>query len=918
MPPRKNRLPGAQPTADLLGVVPAEAAKSYTHPEAAQVSRPEIGSQDRFRDKKPPATYRYDSSLAPELRWDAGGARVRERAEELLRIIEAAAAVGAKAAEGDAEAAAAVEAAVAAKEAARELRSMQAPFLDWTGKAERGEFEVPTLPLFVHERLSTQAILESVRGWKRDQQVDLFGDPQRPIAEQLRAYEHRDRWVNRMILGDSLVVMNSLLQYEGMGGQVQMIYIDPPYGVKFGSNFQPFVRKRDVKHNDDVDLTREPEMVQAYRDTWELGLHSYLTYLRDRLMVARELLTDSGSVFVQISDENLHHVREVMDEVFGATNFCSAIAFRKTTGKSSALLDSTVDFLLWYARDRSKVKYRALYEPRTVADDDNLRFVELPNGSRRRMTPAEASGREEIPTGARAFRPNPLTSARPPGANDVRSFEFQDRAFTPGNRTFSTDLNGLRRLDAAARLMAIGNTLTFVRFLNDFPYRPMNDVWDDTRQSGFGESKLYVVQTSPRAIQRCVLMTTDPGDLVLDPTCGSGTTAYVAEQWGRRWITIDTSRVPLALARQRLLTATFPWHDLKDDARGPAGGFVYERKQNKRGEEVGGLVPHITLKSIANDEPPQMEVLVDRPEQDGGVTRVTGPFVVEATIPTPVDWEGDGISDSGIAAAEEHSAFADRMLEVLRRSPQVHLGGNKTAKFEQVRRPAKAMVLSAEGIVAGTEERVAFVFGPEHGAVSEQLVHQALKEADRRNYAHLYVVGFAVEPAARMLVESTRGAGGSDVEAWYVQATPDLIMGSLLKTTRASQLFSVCGLPDVEVQRAPNKKDESEKWSVHLRGVDTFDPSTMETRSVKGSDVPAWFLDTDYNGRVFRVCQAFFPRTQAWDALKRSLKAEFDESLFDHLAGDTSAPFEPGEHRTVAVKVIDERGNELMVVQPLR
>jgi adenine-specific DNA-methyltransferase len=288
--------------------------------------------------------------------------------------------------------------------------------------------------------------------------------------------------------------------------------------------------------------------------------------------------------------------------------------------------------------------------------------------------------------------------------------------------------------------------------------------------------------------------------------------------------------------------------------------------------------------------------------------------------PTPVDWEGDGVSDSGVAAAEEHAAFADRMLEVLRRSPQVQLGGNTTVKFEQVRVPAKALVLSAEGMIAGGSEpaaRVAFVFGPENGAVSEQLVHQALKEADRRNYAHLYVVGFAIEPAARLLVESTRGARGSEVEAWYVQATPDLVMGSLLKTTRASQLFSVCGLPDVDVKRLPKKKDEPEKWTVHLRGVDSFDPSTMETRAVKGLDVPAWFLDTDYNGRVFRVCQAFFPRTQAWDALQRSLKADFEESLFEHLAGDTSAPFEAGEHRSVAVKVIDERGNELMVVHSL-
>jgi adenine-specific DNA-methyltransferase len=909
MPPKKKSS-GTASRASGAGVAPADSAKSYTHPDAQQVARPEVGTQDRFRDKKPPKTYRYDSSLAPELQWDAGNASVRERAEELLRIVEAAAE---KAAAGDAEAATIV------RDAARELRAMQAPFLNWTGKAERGEFEVPTLPLFVHERLSTQAILESVRGWKRDQQVDLFGDPQRPIAEQLRAYEHRDRWVIRMILGVSLVVMNSLLQYEGMGGQVQMIYIDPPYGVKFGSNFQPFVRKRDVKHNDDVDLTREPEMVQAYRDTWELGLHSYLSYLRDRLLIARELLAESGSVFVQISDENLHHARQVLDEIFGRTCFQALIAFAKTTGQTSNTLGETSDYILWCSKSLLP-KVRPCFEARPPIENPFERYVcvETAEGQIIDLSVKQKTGEEPLPKG-RILRLTDLTSQT--GSESTRfEFEFQGKTFRPsGARGWSTTREGLERLKASGLLHVIGNSLAYKRYRDVFPYRPLTTDWRSLKPSGFGEARLYVVQTTPDVVMRCMLMTTDPGDLVLDSTCGSGTTAYVAEQWGRRWITIDTSRVPLALARQRLLTATFPWHRLKDDTRGPAGGFVYERKQNSRGEEVGGLVPHITLKSIANDEPPQMEVLVDRPEQDGGVTRVTGPFVVEATIPTPVDWEGDGISDSGVAAAEEHSAFTDRMLEVLRRSPQVQLGGNRTAKFEQVRQPSKAMVLNAEAVVTGSDEKVAFVFGPEHGAVSEQLVHQALKEADRRNYAHLYVVGFAIEPAARLLVESTRG--GSEVEAWYVQATPDLVMGSLLKTTRASQLFSVCGLPDVEVRRAaPAKGDPSLRsgFTVHLRGVDSFDPSTMETRSVKGADVPAWFLDTDYNGRVFRVCQAFFPKTQAWDALKRSLKAEFEESLFDHLAGDTSAPFEPGEHRTIAVKVIDERGNELMVVQPIR
>lgn len=910
MPPRKKgkRPPAPRGSGVASSLAPAERAKSYTHPEVDQVSRPEVGTQDRFRDKKSPKTYRYDSSLAPELQWDAGSAGVRERAEELVRTLESAVS---KAAEGDEDAAG------VAREAARELRAMQVPFLNWSGKAEHASFDVPTLPLFVHERLSTQAILESVAGWKHDQQVDLFGDPQRPIAEQLRAYEHRDRWANRMILGDSLVVMNSLLQYEGMGGQVQMIYIDPPYGVKFGSNFQPFIRKRDVKHNNDVDLTREPEMVQAYRDTWELGLHSYLTYLRDRLLLARDLLAESGSVFVQISDENLHHVQEIMDEVFGGQNACAIISFAKTTGAGSPtggtdLLPITGDFLLWYAKSKADVKFRQVYTTREIggAGATQYRWIDA-DGQRRQATDAEVA---DPPAAGRLFAHDNLT-AQTGGPTTQFDVHFEGQVFRPNKGGWKTNAEGMDRLIRAKRLIAIGRSLRYVRFAEDFPAVRITDRWNDTVISGFGAEKLYVVQTSPRVVERAILMTTDPGDLVLDPTCGSGTTAYVAEQWGRRWATIDTSRVPLALARQRLLTATYPWHELKDDSRGPGGGFVYERKQNARGDEVGGLVPHITLKSIANDETPQLEVLVDRPEQAGSITRVTGPFVFEATIPTPVDWEGDGVTDSGVAAAEEYTAFADRMLEVLRRSPSIQLGGNKIAKFEQVRRPAKAMVLSAEALLAGTTDRVAFIFGPEHGAVSEQLVHQALKEADRRNYSQLYVVGFAIEPAARMLVESTRG--GSEVEAWYIQATPDLIMGSLLKTTRASQLFSVCGLPDIKVTHAPGRKGQLGQWVVQLLGVDTFDPSTMESRSVKGSDVPSWFLDSDYNGRVFRVCQAFFPKTYAWDALKRALKADFDESLFDHLAGDTSAAFEAGEHRTIAVKVIDERGNELMVVHPL-
>ena len=493
-------------------------AEGYRHPEASALLRPDVGTQAQFRKKKKPATWRYDSSLSPALDWD-GQNPARERAEaKIAALQECIARLAAGVGEGDAGGIADGDLAVLRNElaAARadidELQALSRPFLNWAGKAERLSFEVPTLPLFVHERLSTAAIVETLKGHKRDRQTDmfdLFGESDLPIHDRLlKAYEHRDGWVNRLVLGDSLVVMNSLLHYEGLGGQVQTIYMDPPYAVKFGSNFQPFVRKRDVTHGADDDMVREPEMVQAYRDTWELGVHSFLTYLRDRLLLARELLHPSGSIFVQMSDTNLHHVREVMDEVFGAECFVSQIIFQTTSGFHTRTLATLGDFLLWYARDPERLKVRKLFEER-------------------------------------------------------------------------------------------GN------------------LWTDTLTGSFTDEKLYVVQTNPKVVERCLLMTSDPGDLVLDPTCGSGTTAWCAEKWGRRWITCDTSRVPVALARQRMLTGTFDFFRLQEPERGPAGGFEYRRRQNRKGEEVGGIVPHITLESSANQEPAKEEVLVDRLEKDG-------------------------------------------------------------------------------------------------------------------------------------------------------------------------------------------------------------------------------------------------------------------------------------------------------------
>ncbi len=899
--------------------------------------RPDVGTQANFRKKKAPTTYRYDSSLSPALDWD-GQNGARELGEWLLARIEEGAALPPphkfdavrefRAADGR------VQVNVGSlADAVAALKRLGSPFLTWTGKAERLSFDVPTLPLFVHERLSTKAIVETLIGHKTDKQMSmraLFGDPQHSITDQvLKAYEHKDQWVNRMILGDSLVVMNSLLQYESLGGQVQMIYIDPPYGVKFGSNFQPFVRKRDVSHNDDEDLTREPEMVKAYRDTWELGLHSYLTYMRDRLLLARDLLTQSGSVFVQISDENLHHVRELMDEVFGHDNFVSVIVFYKTTGQASSVLPQTKDFLIWYARDSKALKFRQMFveKPLKEAVETAYDWVESPTGDRRPMTKADRDGLDHLlANGWKVCTLGALTSKgesqKPP-----RPFEFGGRTWAPGTGMhWKTHVDGLERLRAANRLGIKGKSLRYVRYWGDFPVFNLGDIWQDVAFGGFvSEEKLYVVQTATRVIERCMLMTTDPGDLVLDPTCGSGSTAFVAEQWGRRWITVDTSRVPLALARQRLLTATFNYFQLKEASRGPSGGFVYKRRQNKKGEEVGGIVPHITLKSIANDEPHEEEVLVDKPEVDNKIVRVTGPFAFEATIPTPVDWEGDGQEDSGSSEAQDYGSFVERMIEVLRRSPVLHVGGGKTVTLGNVRPPAKSLSLSAEALSLPAEPKgsapqdghpVAFVFGPENGAISEKLVHAALNEAHLKRYTHLYVVGFAIQPHARTLIENAAAMGL--VPATYVQATPDLMMGDLLKNMRSSQIFSVCGLPEIKVHKvAAETKGAPQRYQVELLGLDTFDPTTMETDHRGGNDVPAWFLDNDYNELSFHVSQAFFPRTGAWNDLRKALKGDYDDSVWDHLAGTTSAPFEAGDHRQIAVKVIDDRGNELLVVQKL-
>ena len=495
------------------------------------------------------------------------------------------------------------------------------PQIQWAGKTEHMSFDVPTVSLHVHERIDPRTIISQARqqdgGVNVQKSLFEYVDENPPLRTAMEFYRHPHGWSNRLIAGDSLLVMNSLLEKEGMTGRVQMIYFDPPYGIKYGSNFQPFVNKKDVKDGKDEDLTHEPEMIKAFRDTWELGIHSYLTYLRDRLCLARELLTDSGSCFVQISDENIHHVKEIMDEIFGKKNFARLICLGKTSGLKSSLIANVFDYILWYAKDLDKIKYRAIYKEKTIGNTGATKYTKvlLVDGTLRPATKEElASGNLE--PGQHFCTDGDLTSQ----GNPVFEFTWNDKIYSG---SWKTTMDGLRRLGKKNRLYEASDSLRYLRLFDDFLATPLTNNWFDVGGiQSRADPKIYVVQTSTEAIKRCMLMTTDPGDLVFDPTCGSGTTAFVAEHWGRRWITCDTQRVSITLAKQRLMTALFKYYELAAPNEGVSAGLRYK------------TTPRITLESIANNESPEQVILYDRPLIDSTKLRVSGPFTVEA-VPSP-------------------------------------------------------------------------------------------------------------------------------------------------------------------------------------------------------------------------------------------------------------------------------------------
>jgi very-short-patch-repair endonuclease/DNA modification methylase len=1244
------------------------------------------------------------------------------------------------------------------------------PQLVWAGKAEHTSFEVDVVSLHIHERISTRAILDAVRR-PQPPQLDLFGETPLPADQQVEFYRHEVGWANRLILGDSLLVMNSLLVKEGMAGKVQMVYIDPPYGIKYASNFQPRIDRRDVKDKDE-DLTHEPEQIKAYRDTWTLGIHSYLTYLRDRLLLARELLTESGSIFVQINDENLHLVRCLLDEVFERENFVAVIPFRKKTMPlGTKTIEQMDDFLLWYAKNREQLKYWQLFMPQLTEGDPLYKFWEDSRYSRVQMLPEQIRNYYLLPRDARPFR---LKSLMPSGTNQsgLFPFVFQGKEVKPPRNGWATDREGMQRLFHSERLELSGDTLNYVLFGDDYPVTAITAPWQDT--TGPSE-RIFAVQTGEKVIERCILMTTDPGDLVFDPTCvrrgtrvlavapaptpalpaggegavaagasvpppstgevrrgvsspstgevrrgvsspstgevrreetsathltpieqlqpgdlvlghdgqphrvlrvirkryrglmvgirhahcpetlwctadhrilckprprtlggnrdwsasppdhlerrralrremtppekqlwyalrkgqlgfkfrrqhpigpyiadfysreahlvveidgathsepgameydyqrdaymrslgldilrfsaqevqqnlegvclaiqnqcqlrvesvedavwlqagsvqpgdivffgaervavpveavdyaytdeevydlevegahsfltevcavhncGSGTTAYCAEKWGRRWITCDTSRVALAIARQRLMTAKFDYYELKDPERGPTGGFIYE------------TVPHITLESIAknteidaiaekyqpqieqalqelnqalgkdwkewevpreiphpvwpeearhaywqvrtlknslraedqeearrlleliyqrtghrwelNDIPdpvpaenwpaaaqealrrfwelkrqkrkeidesiqrnaPQ-ETLYDKPKVVRGVVRVSGPFTVEA-IPLPAVEDPTQAPVPQFEAEEARARVSDRggdhlttMINLLKQQGGVLFPGGKKLELMNIR-PLNLGYLHAEAEARqnGNTLRVAISFGPQHGPVIARQVQEAIPTAKMNGYQVLIFAGFAFDPEAQALIQKTPVAG---LQVHFANIAPDVLVGDLLKTTRASQIFTVFGQPDVRISivsphltspvdgggiqtASPpaGRAGVGATYVVELRGVDIYDPVSGEVHSTRGEDVAAWFLDTDYDGKTFHICQTFFPGDpDAWEKLQRALKAQIEPEAFEQMRGTVSFPFEPGEHRRIAVKVIDFRGNEVVRV----
>jgi adenine-specific DNA-methyltransferase len=863
-------------------------------------------------------------------------------------------------------------------EVAIPLRYPRDPTLDpqlvWKGKDELdGEDLVADAPpIYIQEKIDPRVLVENLRetAMKPEEEPELHlfetfdGLDELDLVE---FYRHDANWSNRMILGDSLNVMASLAEREALRGKVQMVYVDPPYGIKFNSNWQASSRKRDVKDGKIEDASREVEQIKAFRDTWELGIHSYLTYLRDRLMVTRDLLTESGSCFVQIGDENVHLVRSVMDEVFGSENFVGLISFVTTSGVSEAAkVPVLTDFLIWYAKDSDRIKVRSTFEPEEMQlGSGNARWLVLADGSSRGVNAAERRGEADLPDGARPYMPDNMKSQG--AASEPQPFEFAGKTYEPGSNSHwkANYPEGMNRLARANRVHVAKQSIRYRRFFDDFPYRKRGNLWTDTGTGNFTDEKVYVVQTNTKVVERCILMTSDPGDLVVDPTCGSGTTALSAEKYGRRWITIDSSRVALALARQRLMGTIHPYYLLADSSDGrqkeselsgtplsaaeTAGdirhGFVYERVQ------------HITLKSIANnpdikdgmsleeiDEAirrhADFELLYDKPYEDKRKARVSGPFTVESLSPhrslafagSAVDAAGARNADASQPIKEEPSGdsfrgdaqFEQTILDNLRTAGIQTGEKDKRIELETLE-PYAAAYIQAVGERGDTGDdapkRVGITIGPQYGTVGPEFIKNAAREANRAGDIDLLcVLAFAFEPHVVDTTDEyvTSEDGFASVAAerklgrvpvLLVRMNADLVMGEELKKTGAGNLFTVFGEPDIEVIA------DGDELRVVLKGVDVYDPNTGELRSNDTDQIALWMIDTAYNGESFFVRHCYFTGGQdPYKRLKTALKAEIELDAWASLNATVSRPFVRPESGRIAVKVINDYGDEVMKV----
>lgn len=800
------------------------------------------------------------------------------------------------------------------------------PELYWLGKyqndneeTQSSDLKVDTRSLYRHEEIRPEMLINQLYSIKEDEKAtemaSLFGNDMPPtiyedeIQRITEYYQHNADWRNRLIQGDSLLVMNSLLQREGMAGKVQMVYIDPPYGIKYGSNWQMKLNNRDVKDNDES-LSGEPEMIKAFRDTWELGIHSYLSYIRDRLVLARELLTESGSCFVQISDDNVHLVRNLMDEVFGSENFVSLITTKKSGGMGSDIISNIADFIIWYAKDKDLIKTRKLFIPKSLTEGVGLRYnrVEEIDGTIRAISRAEQLDPSILPVGAKIILGGPITSQDP--SKNPFAFEFKGKSYVcPASRHWSTDEKGLRRLAEKNRIIETKDFLNFKIYFDDFPVVNLSNMWEDTMGTA-EQNKQYVCQTSTKPIQRCMLLCTDPGDLVLDPTCGSGTTAYVAEQWGRRWITIDTSRIALNIAKKRLCTAVFPFYELFDkDGGNIRQGFIYK------------TVPHITLKSLANDLDPDEEVLYDQPQENKKKMRVSGPFTVE----TLQSFNVVSPDSLGVDERNETEDFQERIFAHLKASGIRNGAKNEQAVFYNVEAVANPY-LNAKGYYKDSEdkERLAyFHIGPKFGMVTKRAVSEAIKEfraiALNEGASWLCVLGFSFEDNIN---EKDYNLGSFTVSK--VRMHDDLMQDGLLKKDKGAGAFITIGEPDIELVN----DEGGETAHIEILGLDIYDPikDIVKPRSVE--DIAYWEIDDDYDGEKFIVrglhfCGGDKKEFDAWKkglnsvapkATKKkaesTLRLELNEEIWDTLYDFRSHPIKKRAGRKIAVRVISQFGEE--------